>query len=226
MGGVWADDEDPATAGLSVQAGNIAPRIRLGLRGLSHGACHTMLVTLGWLALHGKSSGYNRLAAGRAEKSNVRSRLGGQRMLTVGWAAASDGRVVWVVRSGDLYFTWFMEFEMFTYGQEDGVDIVYFENTRILDEATVQTLGTELFEAAARAKNGKLLLNFRNVLLMSSSIINKLVELRNRCEKAGMHLAFCEVSENVQEVFRLMKMQNLVNIYPDEPSAIDAMQDL
>ncbi len=114
---------------------------------------------------------------------------------------------------------------MFDFRQEGSVSIVYFQNTRILDEATVQTLGTDLLEAAARARDGKLLLNFRNVMLMSSAVINKLVELRNRCEDAGIELGFCEISEGVKEVFTIMRMQDLVKLYSDEQSALTEMQD-
>lgn len=106
--------------------------------------------------------------------------------------------------------------------QVGDVTVVCFQNTRILDEATVQTLGTELLEAAARA-NGKLLLNFKNVVLMSSAMIGKLVLLRNRCDEGGVRLAFCEITSNVKEVFSLMKLDKIVDIYPDESSAIEAL---
>lgn len=112
---------------------------------------------------------------------------------------------------------------MFETNDNGDVTIFYFQNNRILDEATVQTLGTELLEAAARTKNGKLLLNFRSVELMSSAMIGKLVLLRNRCEEAGVSLAFCEISSNVMEVFSLMKLDKIVKIYPDEDTALGAM---
>jgi anti-anti-sigma factor len=118
------------------------------------------------------------------------------------------------------------EVEMLEYTEENGVTIVYFQHSRILDEATVQSLGSELVEAGARAKNGKLLLNFRNVLLMSSAMIGKLVDLRNRCKKGGIQIAFCEISENVAEVFAIMKMGDLVTIYPLESDALEKMSAL
>jgi len=110
--------------------------------------------------------------------------------------------------------------------EEEGVSIGYFQNTRILDEATVQALGSELLELAARSKTGKLLLNFRNVLLMSSAMIGKLILLRNRCQDADVELAFCEISPNVSEVFTLMKLDKLVDLYADESSALDALREI
>lgn len=107
--------------------------------------------------------------------------------------------------------------------EDSDVTIGYFQNTRILDEATVQTLGTELLEAAARAKSGKMLLNFQNVVLMSSAMIGKLVLLRNRCEEAGVKLAFCDITDNVKEVFTLMRLDRIVDVYPDESAALSAM---
>lgn len=102
--------------------------------------------------------------------------------------------------------------------------IGYFQNTRILDEATVQTLGTELLEAAARAKSGKMIVNFKNVVLMSSAMIGKLVLLRNRCNEAGIKLAFCEITENVMEVFQLMKLEQIVDLYNTESEALTALE--
>lgn len=110
--------------------------------------------------------------------------------------------------------------------EDADVSIGYFQNTRILDEATVQSLGTELLEAAARTKNNKMLLNFRNVVLMSSAMIGKLVLLRNRCKEAGVNLAFCEITDNVKEVFSLMRLEQLVDLYPDQASALQAMESL
>ncbi|GEM_PF-1664811 len=103
------------------------------------------------------------------------------------------------------------------------VSVGYFQNTRILDEATVQTVGAELLEAAARTKDNKLVLNFRNVVLMSSAMIGKLVLLRNRCKEAGVRLAFCEITENVKEVFMLMKLDQIVDLYSDQAGALTAM---
>jgi len=115
---------------------------------------------------------------------------------------------------------------MLEHSEENGVSVVNFQHARILDEATVQSLGSELVEAGARAKSGKLLLNFSNVLLMSSAMIGKLVDLRNRCKKNGIQLAFCGITSNVAEVFKIMKINELVEIYSDQASALTAMQEV
>lgn len=114
---------------------------------------------------------------------------------------------------------------MLQYSEENGVSVVRFQNARILDEATVQTLGSELVEAGARAKNAKLLLDFSNVALMSSAMIGRLVDLRNRCKKNGIKLGFCEIAENVADVFKIMKINELVEIYSDRSSAVEAMHE-
>ncbi|MDP1560641.1 MAG: STAS domain-containing protein [Pirellulaceae bacterium] len=115
---------------------------------------------------------------------------------------------------------------MLEHSEENGISVVHFLHARILDEATVQSLGSELVEAAARAKTGKFLLNFSNVLLMSSAMIGKLIDLRNRCKKNGIQLAFCGITSSVGEVFKIMKISELVEIYSDKAAAIKAMQDV
>ena len=74
--------------------------------------------------------------------------------------------------------------------EEDGVLIVNFTDAKILDEARIQQIGTELMEmVVAASQNKKMLLNFHGVQFMSSAMIGKLVllnkkakDFRNRAE--------------------------------------------
>lgn len=103
----------------------------------------------------------------------------------------------------------------------DGVLIVYFNDTKILDEAKIQAIGAELLEAADNASNDKrLLLNFNGVGFMSSAMIGKLVLLSKKCKKDTVVLKLCNIATNVAEVFKIMKLNKVFEIYKTEEKAM------
>ncbi|MCU0959052.1 MAG: STAS domain-containing protein [Pirellulaceae bacterium] len=105
----------------------------------------------------------------------------------------------------------------------EGTLVVYFNEAKILDEATIQRIGTALVEAADAAGSEKrMVLNFRGVNFMSSAMIGKLVLLNKKCKKDGINLKLCEISGNVQEVFKIMKLNKVFDIYKTEEKALKA----
>jgi anti-sigma B factor antagonist len=105
--------------------------------------------------------------------------------------------------------------------ETDGVLIVYFNDSKILDEAKIQAIGAELIEAANNATDEKrLLLNFNGVGFMSSAMIGKLVLLSKKCKKETVDLKLCNISPNVAEVFKIMKLNKVFEIYKTEEKAM------
>lgn len=103
---------------------------------------------------------------------------------------------------------------------EDDVLILYFRDVRVVDESRIQDLGNELVASINQAPKQKLLVNFRNLTYMSSSMIGKVMLLSNRCKEAGVKLRMCELSKNVLEVFQLMKLDGRLDIYGSEEDAL------
>lgn len=103
---------------------------------------------------------------------------------------------------------------------EEDVLIIYFRDVRVVDETRIQDLGNELLSSINKAPKQKLLVNFRNLTYMSSSMIGKVMLLNSRCKEAGVKLRFCEFSKNVLEVFQLMKLDGALKIYPTEDDAL------
>ena len=109
--------------------------------------------------------------------------------------------------------------------ETEGVLVVYFNEAKILDEAKIQKIGTELIEAAGTsAESQRLLLNFTGVGFMSSAMIGKLVLLNKKCKTDGITLKLCEISGNVSEVFKIMKLNKVFDIQDDEAKAFKAFE--
>ena len=102
--------------------------------------------------------------------------------------------------------------------------IVSFTESRILDEAIIQQIGTNLEKMANRAEHGKLLLNFNEVRFMSSAMLGQLIKLNKKCKVDKTHLKLCNISKDIMEVFILMKLNKILDVYKDETKALIAFE--
>lgn len=103
---------------------------------------------------------------------------------------------------------------------EGDVLIAYFQDVRIIDESRISSLGQELTELVTNTDNKKIVLNFQNVSFMSSAMIGKLVLFGKKCKTNDVELRLCNINENVDEVFKLMKLGKVFKIDKDEQASI------
>ena len=106
--------------------------------------------------------------------------------------------------------------------ETEGVLVVQFQESKLLDEVKIQEIGTELLEAASAATNKRLLLNFNGVEFMSSAMIGKLVLLNKKCKADGITLKLSNISDSVSEVFEIMKLDKIFDIYKTQEKAVKA----
>jgi len=104
--------------------------------------------------------------------------------------------------------------------QEEDVLIAYFQDVRIIDESRITNLGQELTELVNNPNNQNIVLNFENVSFMSSAMIGKLVLFGNKCKSAKVNLRMCNINENVDEVFQLMKLGKVFSLDADEETSL------
>lgn len=105
--------------------------------------------------------------------------------------------------------------------EENGdVLVVSFTEAKILDEARIQQIGKDLMDMTAQATAGKMVLNFANVTFMSSAMIGKIILLNKKCKSGNIALKLCNISDNVMEVFKLMRLNKILDLQKDEEKAI------
>ena len=105
-----------------------------------------------------------------------------------------------------------------------GVIIAYINEAKLLDERMIGEVGSGLLAAMERAENNMLLINFQSVRFMSSSMIGKIVTLYKKCKGNKINLKLSNISTEIMEVFQLMNLQKLLNIYRDEADAMLAFE--
>ena len=102
--------------------------------------------------------------------------------------------------------------------QTEDVLIAYFPDYRIADTSRIINLGQELTELANN--NQKIVLNFEKVSFMSSAMIGKLVSFREKCNSADVSMRMCGINENIEEVFKLLKLGKIFSLDSDEETAV------
>ena len=105
---------------------------------------------------------------------------------------------------------------------EGDVLIAYFQDVRIIDETRIQSLGQELNDLVSSSDTKNVVLNFQNVSFMSSAMIGKLIQFGKKCKSIDVHLRLCNINENVEEVFSLMKLDKVFAIDKIEEDAVNA----
>ncbi len=108
--------------------------------------------------------------------------------------------------------------------EQGDVLVVAFTDAKILDESRIQQIGTELMEATKRAVGGKLLLDFQGVQFMSSAMIGKLILVNKKCTAEKLNLKLCNISPNVMEVFRIMRLNKVLSICDDREKGLAAFE--
>jgi anti-sigma B factor antagonist len=106
--------------------------------------------------------------------------------------------------------------------QKNDVAIVSFNDKKILDEASIQELGAELFGLVEQQKMGDILLNFTNVEFLSSAALGKLITLDRKVKASKGRMKMCNIRPEIFEVFQITKLNKVFDIRKDETEAMTA----
>lgn len=102
------------------------------------------------------------------------------------------------------------------------VTVVRFVDRKILDEASIQELGGELFQLVEQEQRGKLVLNFSKVDFLSSAALGKLITLDKKVKARSGKLKLSNIRPEIYEVFAITKLNKLFDIKDDEADALAA----
>lgn len=104
------------------------------------------------------------------------------------------------------------------------VTVVRFIDKKILDEASIQELGAELFGLVEQLNRKSILLNFADVEFLSSAALGKLITLDRKVKSAKGRLKMSNIRPEILEVFQITKLNKVFDIRGDEAEAIAAFQ--
>jgi len=103
--------------------------------------------------------------------------------------------------------------------------VISFTVRRISDQLEVARLNDELTGLLQEHGLLKVVLNLGNVDYLSSSLLNKLVGIHRRLSEAGGDLKLCQVPPALEEIIRIMHLDEVFDIYAAAPEAIAAFAE-
>ena len=108
---------------------------------------------------------------------------------------------------------------------DDGtVTIVTFIDKKILEAASIQELGDELFGLIAGGVE-KLVLDFDGVEFLSSAALNKLIILDKKVKAGSGDMVLCNLRQEIHEVFVITRLNQLFVIEDTVDEAVEKVLD-
>ena len=105
----------------------------------------------------------------------------------------------------------------------DGVKVVRFLDRQLFDERTVRDVADQVASILPNDGNPiRLVLDFSDVTLISSSLLSKLILFQRRVDASRGKLRLCEMSPVLQQVFRTSNLDRLFSIDRDQRTALAA----
>ncbi len=106
----------------------------------------------------------------------------------------------------------------------DGVTNVEFTESNILDEVSINKIGSELGEVIERKGLPRVVLNFDNVGAMSSSALGMLITVNTKIGDKKGKLALACIKGPIADVFRITKLDKAFDIYETVGGAVSAVR--
>jgi anti-sigma B factor antagonist len=102
------------------------------------------------------------------------------------------------------------------------VSHVRFLDSRITDTEHIHCLGEELLALFEKDRRNSILLDFENVVFLSSSALGKLIKLNNRMKTGGGKLRLAAIRPEIYEVFRITKLDETFQIFDTVSDAMES----
>jgi anti-sigma B factor antagonist len=106
--------------------------------------------------------------------------------------------------------------------EANGVLVIRFTDRQLFDERTVREVADQILAAVPNDGSPiRLILDFTDINLVSSTLLSKLILLQRRVVASSGKLRLCELSPVIQQVFRTANLDRLFTIDRDQRTALD-----
>ncbi|PCJ63295.1 MAG: anti-anti-sigma factor [Planctomycetota bacterium] len=107
---------------------------------------------------------------------------------------------------------------------QDGVTVVSFVHSKLLDETNIHELGANLLKLIDIDPNIKMVINFDSVEYLSSAVLGKLMAIHKKVSVGKGKVVLCGIVPNVLEVFKITKLDKLFNIESDIKNSLKSVK--
>jgi anti-sigma B factor antagonist len=104
-----------------------------------------------------------------------------------------------------------------------GLAVVEFVNSQLMfANETVKEVGSELSRVITERGHNKIVLDFRNVQYLSSTMLGRLVKLQQEVQQAKGQLKICGLGPVLKDSFRIAHFEQIFDIHDNVESAVRA----
>ena len=103
-----------------------------------------------------------------------------------------------------------------------GVTVASFADEELTNDQVIEAVGEQLSNLAEGVGSGRLVLNFREVRFMSSSMLAVLLKFSKKVTAGQGRLKLCSIAPNLKEIFKITRFDRLFEIYDEESAALDS----
>lgn len=104
--------------------------------------------------------------------------------------------------------------------EQDGVTVVRFSDTKVIDQRNINQIGAELDEMVDKGGVRQMLINMENVRYLSSAVLGKLISLHKKLLTNTGELKLCCIADSIFEVFEITRLDRVFHIYDTEEEAL------
>ena len=108
--------------------------------------------------------------------------------------------------------------------QYQGVAVVNFRDSSILDGAAVQSIADELYELVDQQAQRKIVLDFSQVRFLSSMMLGVLISLQKKSQDIKGKMVLCGLRADLYRVFEIMKLDKMLTFAKDEAEAMQKLE--
>ncbi len=106
--------------------------------------------------------------------------------------------------------------------EHEGVAIVGFKDSSILDALTIQKIGRELYDLVDNQGKKLLVLDFSDVRFLSSQALGVLLTLRRKADKASAKVVLSAIRSELIRVFKITNLDKLFQFHESCDAALVA----
>ena len=101
-----------------------------------------------------------------------------------------------------------------------GVMVVGFQTSSIMDLATIEKIGGELYALVEQQARKKIVLDFSAVRFLSSQMLGVLIQLQRKARQIGGRVVLCAMRPDLMKVFQITRLDKILEFASDERQAL------
>ncbi len=99
---------------------------------------------------------------------------------------------------------------------------LFLTEAKILDEDAIEQMHDKVVSFLEEAEQPNVLLDFRMVKFMSSAALGMLIRISKKCKELNQAVKVCSISDDLQQVFQITRMDKVFDIYDNDAAALAA----